>query len=116
MRARRVQDTGAPAPPGLTGWAALLALGLVQQAAAYLCYAWAIRHATALEATLIPVIEPIMSPVWVAILFGERPGSWAIVGGTIVVGAVTLRALLGRRTVSAPVMLSSSTATPTDPR
>jgi drug/metabolite transporter (DMT)-like permease len=85
------------APPGLTGWTALLALGLIQQAAAYVCYAWAIRHATALEATLLPVIEPIMSPVWVAIVFDERPGSWALVGGAIVVGAITLRALLGRR-------------------
>jgi drug/metabolite transporter (DMT)-like permease len=85
-------------PPDAIGWGALLALGLVQQAAAYLCYAWAIRHATALEATLIPVIEPILSPVLVALAFGELPGRWAIVGGTIVVGAVTARALLGRRT------------------
>jgi drug/metabolite transporter (DMT)-like permease len=84
-------------PPGLTGWTALLALGLVQQAVAYLCYAWAIRHATALEATLLPVLEPLMSPVWVAIAFGEWPGRWALVGGTIVVGAVTARGLVGRK-------------------
>jgi drug/metabolite transporter (DMT)-like permease len=83
-------------PPGATGWTALLVLGLVQQAAAYLCYAWAIRHATALEATLIVVIEPILSPVWVAIAFGEWPGPWALVGGVIVVGAVTARGLIGR--------------------
>jgi drug/metabolite transporter (DMT)-like permease len=84
-------------PPDVTGWTALLALGVVQQAAAYLCYARAIRHATALEAMLIPVIEPILSPVWVAIAFAERPGPWATVGGAIVVGAVTARALAGRR-------------------
>jgi len=82
-------------PPGLTGWSALAALGLVQQAAAYLCYARAIRHATALEAMLVPIIEPILSPVWVAIAFGERPGPWAILGGAIVVGAVTTRAIAG---------------------
>jgi len=85
--------------PGVTGWAALAALGLFQQAAAYLCYAWAIRHATALEAMLIPVIEPILSPIWVALAFGERPGPWALVGGVIVVGAVTARASVGRRKV-----------------
>jgi drug/metabolite transporter (DMT)-like permease len=83
--------------PDLTGWAALLALGVVQQGAAYLCYAWAIRHATALEAMLIPVIEPILSPIWVALAFGERPGPWAVAGGAIVVGAVTLRGVLTRR-------------------
>jgi len=89
------------APPDATGWAALAGLGVVQQAAAYLCYSRAIRHATALEAMLIPVIEPIVSPVWVALAFGERPGPWALVGGAIVVGAVTLRALAGRRAVVA---------------
>lgn len=85
------------APPGASDWLALLALGVVQQAAAYLCYAWAIRHATALEAMLIPVIEPVLSPVWVAIAFDELPGPWAFVGGLIVVGAVTMRAALSKR-------------------
>ena len=84
----------ASSPPSATGWGALLALGLFQQAAAYLCYAWALRHTTAIEATLVAVIEPILSPVWVAIAFGERPGSWAVLGGTIVVGAVTARGLI----------------------
>jgi len=82
------------APPDATGWLALAGLGLVQQAAAYLCYAWAIRHATALEAMLIPVIEPILSPLWVALAFGERPGRWALVGGAIVVGAIVMRGVL----------------------
>jgi drug/metabolite transporter (DMT)-like permease len=90
------------APPGVTGWSALVALGVLQQAAAYLAYAWAIRHAKALESMLIPVIEPILSPVWVAIAFGERPGPWALAGGAIVVGAVTARALLGRRAAVPP--------------
>jgi drug/metabolite transporter (DMT)-like permease len=83
--------------PGLTAWGALVALGVVQQAAAYLCYAAGIRHATALEAILIPVIEPILSPIWVAIAIGERPGPWALVGGVVVIGAVTARASVGRR-------------------
>jgi len=84
----------AHAAPDAHGWLALLGLGIVQQAAAYLCYAWAIRHATALEAMLIPVIEPILSPLWVALAFGERPGSWALAGGAIVVGAVVMRGVL----------------------
>ena len=87
----------AAAPPSATGWLALAALGIVQQAAAYLCYARAIRHATALEAMLIPVIEPVLSPIWVALAIGEVPGPWALVGGAIVVGAVAMRGVLGRR-------------------
>jgi drug/metabolite transporter (DMT)-like permease len=85
--------------PDATGWAALLALGLVQQAAAYFCYAAAVRHATAIEVMLIPVIEPILSPLWVAIAFGEWPTAWALAGGAIVVGAVTLRGVLARGSV-----------------
>jgi drug/metabolite transporter (DMT)-like permease len=77
--------------PGLTGWGALAALGLFQQAAAYIAYAWAIRHASALEATLVSVVEPVLSPIWVALATGERPGPWAIVGGAIVIGAITAR-------------------------
>jgi drug/metabolite transporter (DMT)-like permease len=84
-------------PPDVTGWSALLALGILQQGAAYLCYAAAIRHATALEAILIPIIEPVLSPIWVAIFIGEMPGPTAFAGGAIVVGAVTLRAVLRSR-------------------
>jgi drug/metabolite transporter (DMT)-like permease len=83
--------------PDAGGWLALAGLGIVQQAAAYLCYAWAIRHATALEAMLIPVIEPILSPLWVAIAFGELPGTWALGGGAIVVGAVVMRGTIASR-------------------
>ena len=86
--------------PDLTGWSALLALGLFQQGAAYLCYAAAVRHASAMEVILIPVIEPILSPIWVAIFFAEWPGPAALVGGAIVVAAVTLRAVLARRPVT----------------
>jgi drug/metabolite transporter (DMT)-like permease len=95
--------------PDATSWGALLALGLVQQAAAYFCYAAAVRHATAIEVMLIPVIEPILSPLWVAIFFGEWPSEWALVGGAIVVGAVTLRAVLARR--FAPVAHESDATT-----
>jgi drug/metabolite transporter (DMT)-like permease len=88
----------APALPA-TGWAALLLLGTVQLGLAYLLYAKAIRHVTALEAVLIPVAEPILNPVWVLLAHGERPGRFALLGGVIVLGAVTLRAVAGLRAI-----------------
>ncbi len=88
---------------------ALVALGVVQQGFAYICYAAAARHATALEAMLIPVIEPILSPLWVAMAIGEMPGPLAILGGAIVVGAVTFRGVWSART--APT-LPADTAVP----
>ena len=78
----------------VTGWCALAALGVIQLGVSYWLYARAIKHVTALEAVLIPVIEPILNPVWVLLLIGERPGGLALVGGVIVLGAVTVRALI----------------------
>jgi drug/metabolite transporter (DMT)-like permease len=76
-----------------SGWVALIALGVVQLGVSYWLYARAIRHVTALEAVLIPVIEPILNPVWVLIFMRERPSRWAMLGGAIVLGAVTARAI-----------------------
>jgi drug/metabolite transporter (DMT)-like permease len=76
-----------------SGWVALIALGVVQLGVSYWLYARAIRHVTALEAVLIPVMEPILNPVWVLIFMRERPSGWAMLGGAIVLGAVTVRAI-----------------------
>ena len=72
------------------GWRLLL-LGAVQLGLPYVLYAAAIRHVSALEATLIPLIEPILNPLWVMLTLGERPGPWAIAGATLVLGAVLTR-------------------------
>ncbi|MDP1579676.1 MAG: DMT family transporter [Candidatus Didemnitutus sp.] len=83
---------GAPFPDG-GSLAALVILGVVQLGFAYILYARAIRHVTALEGVLIPVIEPILNPLWVMLVIGEVPSSLALVGGGIVLGAVTWRAV-----------------------
>ena len=83
--------------PDSTGIIALLLLGVVQLGVAYLLYSRALRHVTALEAVLIPVIEPILNPIWVMLWLGERPSGIALVGGVIVLIAVTARALHGLR-------------------
>ena len=81
----------APSLPALS-WSALLMLGTVQLGVSYWLYARAIRHVTALEAVLIPVMEPLLSPVWVLLVIGEKPSGLALVGGALVLSAVTLRA------------------------
>jgi drug/metabolite transporter (DMT)-like permease len=79
--------------PSAVGWGALIVLGVVQLGCSYWLYARAIRSVTALEAVLIPVIEPLLNPVWVFLVRAERPSAWALVGGIVVLGAVTGRAL-----------------------
>jgi drug/metabolite transporter (DMT)-like permease len=76
---------------------ALLLLGVVQLGIPYLLYSRAIRHVTALEAVLIPVIEPILNPIWVLLVVHERPSPLSLLGGAIVLGAVTLRAVASIR-------------------
>ena len=88
----------APALPA-SGWMALAVLGVVQLGFSYWLYARAIKHVTAFEAVLIPVIEPILNPVWVLIALREKPSSLALVGGVIVLGAITLRAVASVRGV-----------------
>jgi len=87
---------GGPAP-GLTGWLALLFLGVFQLGLSYACYTWSIRHVTALEAILVPIVEPLLNPVWVFLRLGERPGPWAMVGGAVVIITITLRCLSAER-------------------
>lgn len=80
--------------PSTGSWMGLLLLGVVQLGLSYILYARAIRHVTALEALLIPVVEPILNPVWALLLIGEKPGKFAIIGGIIVLSAITLRGIL----------------------
>lgn len=81
-------------PPDAAGFGALFALGIFQLGVPYLLYAYSIKRVTALEAVLIPVVEPVLNPVWVLFFLGERPGPLALLGGAIVLGAVVVRALI----------------------
>ncbi|BET65800.1 DMT family transporter [Opitutales bacterium ASA1] len=83
--------------PEAAGWGMLLVLGVVQLGLSYIVYAAAIRRATAMDAALVPMLEPILNPVWVLLFLGERPGPWALAGGAVVIGAVAVRAALGAR-------------------
>ncbi len=79
---------------GQGDWWRLLLLGTVQLGLPYVLYAVAIKEVTALEATLIPLLEPVLNPLWVMLALGERPGEWAIVGAALVLGAVLTRGAL----------------------
>jgi drug/metabolite transporter (DMT)-like permease len=79
--------------PNSTGWLGLVLLGIFQLGCSYILYAEAMKYVTALEGILIPVLEPILNPIWVFLLLGEKPGAWAVVGGVIVLLSITLRCL-----------------------
>ena len=82
--------------PDVRGWIGLLLLGVVQLGLPYILYALALRHVRAVEGILLPMIEPVLNPVWVFLLLGETPGPLALLGGSIILGAVLFRAM-GKR-------------------
>jgi drug/metabolite transporter (DMT)-like permease len=71
-------------------WRYLILLGVVQLGLSYVLYAVAIRHVSAIEAIMVPVIEPILNPLWVWLFLNETPGPWAIPGGILVIAASIL--------------------------
>jgi drug/metabolite transporter (DMT)-like permease len=81
--------------PDAAGALGLAYLGVVQQGLSLLLYVWCIRRLPALTAILIMTLEPVLNPLWVALGVGELPGPWALAGGALVLGAVTLRAVAG---------------------
>jgi drug/metabolite transporter (DMT)-like permease len=74
----------------------ILILGIFQLGLSYILYSSAIKHVTALEGVLIPIIEPIFNPVFVLLAFGEIPGRFSITGGVIIISALLLRSILSR--------------------
>lgn len=80
--------------PNASGWVCLVILGVVQLGIPYILYSKAIKHVTAMEAILIPIIEPLLNPVWVLLILGEAPGPLALIGGLIVLAAITVRCVL----------------------
>jgi len=80
------------APPA-SSWILLVLLGVFQLGLSYLCFAVAMKRATAIEGITIPIIEPVLNPVWAFLILGERPGFWAIPGGMLVVAAVLFRSI-----------------------
>jgi drug/metabolite transporter (DMT)-like permease len=79
--------------PTAADWLGLAGLGVVSLGVGYALFAYGIQRVRALEAVLIPAIEPLINPVWVFLATGEVPGGWACVGGALVLTAVTVRGL-----------------------
>ena len=70
------------------------ALAIVSLGLGYIFYLLAIKQVTALEAALIPAVEPLLNPAWTFIFLAEVPGRWTIIGGSLVLVTVLIRAVL----------------------
>ncbi|MCR4682979.1 MAG: DMT family transporter, partial [Clostridiales bacterium] len=66
----------------------VLALGLLQQGTAQICFALGIKETPPVAASLISGIEPILNPVLVAVFYGEKLTLLSLVGAAVVLLAV----------------------------
>ena len=77
----------------VTNWSILAFLGVFQIGLAFIFFTQGIKHIPALEANLIGTLEPVLNPIWVFLLFGESMAAFALIGGLVVLGGVTLSAI-----------------------
>ncbi len=73
---------------------AIAVLGIVQIGFSSILFAFAIKRISAVSAILIAVIEPVFNPMWVFFAIGEAPGANALIGGGIIVLAVTIASVI----------------------
>lgn len=69
-------------------------LGIVQIGLAYAIFSFGLKRITAIEASLLSMIEPVLNPVWVYFGYGEKPPGYSIAGGIIIIFALLMNIYL----------------------
>jgi drug/metabolite transporter (DMT)-like permease len=76
-------------------------LGVFQVGLSFVLLTRSITDVPAVEASLLLLVEPALSPVWAWLLHGEAPGLWPLAGGLLIIGAAAGKALREGRQVPA---------------
>jgi drug/metabolite transporter (DMT)-like permease len=72
------------------GWMTLVYLGAFQLGLAYVCYSAGLRRVTALKASTISLIEPVLNPLWVWLVLAEKPSAYGFAGAVAILIGVVL--------------------------
>ncbi len=87
---------GVPADARGVDWALVGYMGIFQLGCAFILISRGLQRVTALEGTLILLLEPVLNPGWAWLVHGEVPGFAVWVGGALILTATAGRALLKR--------------------
>jgi drug/metabolite transporter (DMT)-like permease len=71
----------------------LVGFGVFQMAVPYLFLIRALRSISSQEAVAIGLLEPVLMPLWVLLVWGEQPAWWTIVGAALILTGLLLRYL-----------------------
>lgn len=77
--------------PQPVDWIAVTYLGVFQIGVAYILVSSALRRVTAIEASILLLVEPALNPFFAWLVHGEKPSAFAVAGGLIILGATTVR-------------------------
>lgn len=87
-----------PPAPNALDVTAILFLGIFQIGIAYLLFTYGISAGVrSLDASIMGFVEPLLNPVWVFLILGERPSRWAIIGGAIIIATVAAHTFINNR-------------------
>ena len=75
-------------------WLLVAILGAFQMGVPYVLFARGIRSVRIQEATLLSLMEPVLNPVWVLLVWGERPEQTTWIGGAFILTGLAVRYLL----------------------
>jgi drug/metabolite transporter (DMT)-like permease len=75
-------------------WLVVSYLGVFQVGLAYVLLARGIGGVPALEASLLILVEPALTPVWAGLLHGEWPSALSALGGALILSATAAQLLV----------------------
>jgi len=80
-------------------WIIVGLLGVVQTAAGYAFMIRGLRTVPATQGALLGLLEPVLNPIWVWLVFRtEHPGPYALVGGVLVLSGVLMETFGSEKT------------------
>jgi drug/metabolite transporter, DME family len=70
-------------------------LGVVCTALGYYLWVEGVERVRVEHSSILGYLEPVCAPLYALVLIGERPGTWALVGGTLIIVAGLLLVVSG---------------------
>jgi drug/metabolite transporter (DMT)-like permease len=83
------------------GWLAFL--GAIQLALPYVLFSTGVQRVPAREASILLLVEPVLNPLWVLLVWGEQAAVATWIGGGIILGGLVLRFVVVGARQPAPV-------------
>lgn len=82
----------------MSGLGAIAVLGIFQVGLAYVLFSKGSKLTSPVSASLIGLLEALLSPLWVLIFYGEKMGRFALAGAAVILAAVILNIMLSSET------------------